>query len=37
MARGIEANGKMYHDGEGGTALRNDLVSLVGQIGNANR
>lgn len=25
------------HDGEGGAPLSNDLVSLVGQIGNANR
>jgi hypothetical protein len=26
-----------YHDCESGTALSNNLVSLVGQIGNANR
>lgn len=26
-----------YHDGEASTALGDNLVSLVGQIGNANR
>lgn len=26
-----------YHNGEASTALRDNLVSLVGEIGNANR
>jgi hypothetical protein len=26
-----------YHDGEASTTLRDNLVSLVGEIGNANR
>lgn len=31
-----EHNGVPYHDGEGSTSLSDNLVSLVGQIGNAN-
>lgn len=31
------ANANSNHDGEGSAPLRDNLVSLVGQIGNANR
>jgi len=30
-------HGKSYHNSEGCTSLRNNLVSLVREVGNANR